>query len=148
MAEQVGELTTVHFEYHYSYPAHRVWSILTSPQLFGQWVRNFETTRYATGLTFSFDVFPFMGSGFVGEIDGRFTEVIDDELLAYRMATRDGSIAIDSRWTLNPDSEGTRLLVDASGFDPDDQDQVRFRQLCLVGWPAVLGRIDELLRER
>ncbi|MBB4855965.1 hypothetical protein HNP40_003379 [Mycobacteroides chelonae] len=64
------------------------------------------------------------------------------------MTTRDGSIAIDSRWTLNPDSEGTRLVVDAAGFDPDEQDQMRFRQLYLVGWPAVLGRIDELLRER
>ncbi|SKW06851.1 Uncharacterised protein [Mycobacteroides abscessus subsp. abscessus] len=83
-----------------------------------------------------------MGSGFVGEIDGSFTRVVADELLAYRLTTRDGSIAIDSRWTLNPDPGGTLLLVDAAGFKPDDQDQMRFRQLCLVGWPTVLQRID------
>ena len=137
VAEQVGDLTTVNFEYHYSYPARKVWSILVSPQLFGQWIKDFETTKYETGLTFSFNVFPFMGSGFVGEINGSFTDVVDEELLA-----------IDSRWTLSPNSGGTRLLVDAAGYNPDDQDQMRFRQLCLVGWPAVLERIDELLRER
>ncbi|WJR36028.1 SRPBCC domain-containing protein [Mycobacteroides immunogenum] len=148
MTEQVGDLTTVKFDHHYPYPAHRVWSILVSPHLFGQWIKDFETTRYETGLTFSFSVFPFMGSGFVGEIDGSFTKVVDDELLAYRMTTRDGSISIDSCWTLNPDPGGTRLMVDATGFQPADTDQMRFRQLCLVGWPAVLDRIDELLRER
>jgi len=148
VAEQVGDLTTVNFEYHYSYPARKVWSILVSPQLFGQWIKDFETTKYETGLTFSFNVFPFMGSGFVGEINGSFTDVVDEELLAYRMTTRDGAITIDSRWTLSPNSGGTRLLVDAAGYNPDDQDQMRFRQLCLVGWPAVLERIDELLRER
>ncbi len=102
MAEQVGDLTTVDFEYHYSYPAHSVWSILNSPQSFGQWVRDFGPTKYETGLNFSFSVSPFVGSGFVGEIDGRFTEVVDDGVLAYRMATRDGSIVIDSRWILDP----------------------------------------------
>lgn len=101
VAEQVGDLTTVTFEYHYSYPAHEVWTILISPQLFGQWIKDFETTRYETGVAFSFSVFPFMGSGFVGEIDGSFTRVVADELLAYRLTTRDGSITIDSRWTLN-----------------------------------------------
>lgn len=148
VAEQVGDLTTVTFEYHYSYPAHEVWTILISPQLFGQWIKDFETTRYETGVAFSFSVFPFMGSGFVGEIDGSFTRVVADELLAYRLTTRDGSITIDSRWTLNPDPGGTLLLVDAAGFKPDEQDQMRFRQLRLVGWPTVLQRIDELLHER
>ncbi|MBF9521498.1 hypothetical protein BKG83_23220 [Mycobacteroides chelonae] len=148
MAEQVGDLTTVNFEYHYSYPAHQVWTILVSPQLFGQWVKDFGPTKYETGLAFSFSVFPFVGSGFVGEIDGRFTEVVDDELLAYRMTTRDGSITIDSRWTLNPNAGGTRLSVEATGFNPNDHDQMRFRQLCLVGWPAVLERIEVFLREQ
>jgi uncharacterized protein YndB with AHSA1/START domain len=148
VAEQVGDLTTVNFEYHYSYPAHQVWTILVSPQLFGQWVKDFGPTKYETGLAFSFSVFPFVGSGFVGEIDGRFTEVVDDELLAYRMTTRDGSITIDSRWTLNPNAGGTRLSVEATGFNPNDHDQMRFRQLCLVGWPAVLERIEVFLREQ
>lgn len=147
VAEQVGDLTTVTFEYHYSYPAHEVWTILISPQLFGQWIRTLKQ-KIRDRSYLSFSVFPFMGSGFVGEIDGSFTRVVADELLAYRLTTRDGSIAIDSRWTLNPDPGGTLLLVDAAGFKPDDQDQMRFRQLCLVGWPTVLQLIDELLHER
>ncbi|MBA0047201.1 SRPBCC domain-containing protein [Mycobacterium sp. NPDC050853] len=148
MVEQVGDLTSIGFEYHYSCPASGVWSVLTSPSLFGQWVKDFDPVRYEKGVAFSFNVFPFVGSGFVGAIDGRFTDAVVDRLLAYRLATRDGSITIDSRWSLSPDAEGTRLVVDATGFDPGDHEQMKFRQLCAVGWPAVLDRIDEILRER
>ncbi|MUM17603.1 SRPBCC domain-containing protein [Mycobacterium sp. CBMA271] len=147
MTEQVGDLTSIDFEYRYSHPAAKVWSMLTSPSFFGQWVKDFAPARYEAGVSFSFNVFPFVSTGFVGEVDGRFTEVIADRVLAYRMATRDGSIAIDSRWSLSPDEMGTRLEIEASGFDPDDHDQMRFRQLCSVGWPAVLARIDDVLRE-
>ncbi|MGH3726377.1 MAG: SRPBCC family protein [Mycobacterium sp.] len=148
MAEKVDDLTSISFEYHYASPASAVWSVLTSPSFFGQWVKDFDPVRYETGVSFSFNVFPFVGSGFVGEVDGRFTEVIVDELLAYRLATHDGSIAIDSRWSLIPDADGTRLAIEATGFDPEDHDQMRFRQLCVVGWPAVLDRIDDVLRDR
>jgi uncharacterized protein YndB with AHSA1/START domain len=111
----------------------RVWKAITTPDELARW--------WAPG-----DIAPVVGHRFLldmgswGQTECEVLEVVEPERFVYTFAHW------TLTWTLVPEGNGTRLLLDHSGFDPaNPQDGFAFDQMG-PGWrDSILPRLAALL---
>ncbi|MGN9796148.1 SRPBCC family protein [Streptomyces sp. OZ13] len=132
------ENNTITYEKFLPHPPAAVWKALTDPDLHARW--------WAAG-----DIKPVVGHRFTldmgsfGSQPCEVTEADDQRLLAYRFA--EGTLDTTITWTLQPEGEGTRLVLTHAGFDLDSPMGRQAYDGMGKGWPRVLDRLDAALNE-
>lgn len=142
-----GDLTTIEVDQYFSYPPAKVWRALTTPELMAQWLMP-NDFRPVVGHRFTFRARPVARTGFSGAIACQVLEVTPPRRLriSWADAAHPDRMATEVAWTLQPEGKGTRLLLQHSGFDPDDPTQQLARQFMNGGWRShVLRRLGDLL---
>ncbi|MGV9253940.1 SRPBCC family protein [Streptomyces sp. NPDC003697] len=132
------ENNTITCEKFLPHPPAAVWKALTDPGLHARW--------WAAG-----DVKPVVGHRFTLDM-GTFgsqtcvvTEADHQRLLAYRFA--EGTLDTTITWLLQPEGDGTRLVLTHTGFDLDSPMGRQAYDGMGKGWPHVLERLDTVLGE-
>ena len=82
----------------------RVWAALTTPEQLGKWWAPGDI-KPEVGYTFTMDMFEW------GKVKCQVLEAVEPELLVYTFA--DWTLT----WRLVPEGDGTRLVLEQSGFD-------------------------------
>ncbi|MGK5741648.1 SRPBCC family protein [Micromonospora sp. URMC 103] len=136
---------TVSVDQFLPHPPAKVWRALTDPDLIARWLMPTDFVP-VVGHRFTFRTTPRPDRGFDGTVH---CEVLDlDPPHRLRWSWRGGGLDTVVAWTLVAEGRGTRLLLEHSGFDPDDPLQRRTRDLLGGGWRShVLRRLTETLRE-
>ncbi|MGX1274500.1 SRPBCC family protein [Streptomyces phaeoluteigriseus] len=115
-----------------------VWKALTDPDLHARWWAAGDI-RPVVGHRFTLDM------GNFGSQPCEVTEVHDQRILAYRFAETTLNTTIT--WTLNPEGEGTRLVLTHTDFDLDSPMGRQAYDGMGRGWPHVLDRLEGVLGE-
>jgi uncharacterized protein YndB with AHSA1/START domain len=144
MAEDLG---TIRVDQFYPHPPAKVWRALTTPDLMAQWLMPGDF-RPEPGHRFTLRARPVGATGFSGVIACQVLEVTPPRRL--RISWADAADPAGSRtevsWTLAAEGTGTRLLLEHSGFDPDDPTQQLTRRIMGGGWRSrVLRGLAEVL---
>jgi uncharacterized protein YndB with AHSA1/START domain len=125
---------TIRVEATYPHPPERVWRALTDPRAIAEWLmpNDFEPRL---GHRFQFRVAN--AKGWSGVVDCEVTELTPPRRLAYTWA----SDKVDTRvsWTLEPSKEGTRLVLEHSGFKGVGQFLLR-KMIMGPGWKKMLSK--------
>ncbi|WP_432489614.1 SRPBCC family protein [Kineococcus sp. SYSU DK018] len=141
------DLRSICVDQYFPHPPTKLWRALTSPDLMAQWLmpNDFEPV---VGHRFSFRARPVPRTGFSGAITCQVLEVDPPRRLkiSWADAADDSAVATEVCWTLQAEGRGTRLLLEHSGFDPDDPTQQLARRFMGSGWRShVLSRFGDLL---
>jgi uncharacterized protein YndB with AHSA1/START domain len=125
---------TIRVQATYPHPPERVWQALTDPRAIAEWLmpNDFEPRL---GHRFQFRVAN--AKGWSGVVDCQVTELTPPRRLAYTWA----SDKVDTRvsWTLEPTNEGTRLVLEHSGFKGVGQFLLR-KLIMGPGWKNMLEK--------
>jgi uncharacterized protein YndB with AHSA1/START domain len=102
----------LHFEIDYPHPPEKVWQALTDPVAIAEWLmpNNFEPR---VGHTFTFRTHP--APGFDGVIHSEVLEIHPPKRLVYTWCN--GKLNTCVTWTLQATQDGTRLILDHTGFE-------------------------------
>jgi uncharacterized protein YndB with AHSA1/START domain len=102
----------LHFEIVYPHTREKVWRALTDPVAIAEWLmpNNFEPR---IGHKFQFRTHP--APGFDGIIDSEVLELDPPSRLVYTWSN--GKLDTRVIWTLQVTQEGTRLILDHTGFE-------------------------------
>ena len=102
----------LHFEIDYPHPPEKVWQALTDPIAIAEWLmpNDFEPR---IGHKFRFRTHP--APGFDGVIDSEVLEIDPLKRLVYTWGN--GKLNTCVTWTLHATQDGTRLILDHTGFD-------------------------------
>lgn len=141
------DLTTIRVDQFYPHAPAKVWRALTTPDLMAQWLMP-NDFQAVTGHRFTFTAVPIEATNFSGAIACEVLEVRPLERLRITWRDADGNNPLDSTVTfhLHPEGHGTRLILEHSGFDPDDPGQQMARRIMSGGWRShVLRRLGTLL---
>lgn len=144
------DLTTIRIDQFYPHPPAKVWRALTTPQLMATWLMP-NDFRPITGHRFTLTAAPIEATRFSGTIACEVLEIRPPERLRITWHDADGTNPLDSIVTfdLRPEGRGTRVLLEHSGFNPDDPIQQMARRIMSGGWRSrVLQRLGTLLDER
>jgi uncharacterized protein YndB with AHSA1/START domain len=143
MAEDLSAIRVDHF---YPHPPAKVWRALTTPELMAQWLMPGDF-RPEPGHRFTLLARPVGATGFSGEIACEVLEVTPPRRLRISWADAARPDArTEVSWTLAAEGTGTRLLLEHSGFDPDDPTQQLARRIMGGGWRSrVLQSLAEVL---
>ena len=120
------------------HPPAKVWEALTTPALIAKW--------WAPG-----DIRPLVGHRFLldmgpwGQQPCEVVAVEAHRLLVYSFA--EGTLNTTLTWRLEPEGDGTRLWLKHSGFDLDSPLGKAAFEGMGAGWPGVLKRIGQVLRD-
>jgi uncharacterized protein YndB with AHSA1/START domain len=118
-----GEKQSIIIDYVLPESPARVWRALTDPDLLTRWLMP-NNIRAEVGHHFTFQAQPV--PGWDGVVHCEILEVVPEQRLVY--AWQGGSKKLDGyghevdtvvTWTLTPESDGTRLHLEHSGFDPE-----------------------------
>jgi uncharacterized protein YndB with AHSA1/START domain len=125
---------TIRVEATYPHPPERVWRALTDPQAIAEWLMP-NDFQPRLGHRFQFRVAN--AKGWSGVVDCEVTELTPPRRLAYTWA----SDKVDTRvaWTLEPSKEGTRLVLEHSGFKGVGQFLLR-KMIMGPGWKNMLNK--------
>lgn len=125
---------TIRVEATYPHPPERVWRALTDPQAIAEWLMP-NDFQPRLGHHFQFRVAN--AKGWSGVVDCEVTELSPPRRLAYTWA----SDKVDTRvtWTLEPSHEGTRLVLEHSGFKGAGQFLLR-KLIMGPGWQNMLKK--------
>lgn len=102
----------LHFEIAYPHPPEKVWQALTDPVAIAEWLMPNDFVL-RVGHRFQFHTRP--APGFNGIIDSEVLEIEPPKRLVYTWAN--GKLSTIVIWTLQPTLDGTRLILDHTGFD-------------------------------
>ncbi|MFA5564341.1 MAG: SRPBCC domain-containing protein [Acidimicrobiia bacterium] len=141
------DLTTIRVDQFYPHAPAKVWRALTTPDLMAQWLMP-NDFQAVIGHRFTFTAAPIEATNFSGTIACEVMEVRPLELLRITWRDADGSNPLDSTVTfhLRPEGHGTRLIVEQSGFNPDDPGQQMARRIMNGGWRShILQRLGAVL---
>jgi uncharacterized protein YndB with AHSA1/START domain len=127
------ESNAIHCEQYLAHPPAKVWAALTEPELHARWWAAGDV-KAVVGHRFTLDM------GAWGEQPCEVTEVVPERRLAYRFA--EGSLDTVITWQLAPEGEGTRLVLDHTGFDLDSPMGRQALNGMGNGWPGLLRRIE------
>jgi len=144
------DLTTIRVDQFYPHAPAKVWRALTTPDLMAQWLMP-NDFQAVTGHRFTFTAAPIEATNFSGTIACEVMEVRPLERLRITWRDADGTNPLDSTVTfhLHPEGRGTRLILEHSGFDPDDPGQQMARRIMNGGWRShVLRRLGAVLDRR
>ncbi|NMA97332.1 MAG: SRPBCC domain-containing protein [Phyllobacteriaceae bacterium] len=135
----MNELRTVTIERKLAHAPEKVWQALTQPHLISEWLMNN-------------DFAPKVGHEF--KLRGEWGGVLDCKVLAlepparlsytWNCANDDPAYALESvvTFTLTPDGAGTHLLVEQSGFRPEQKQAYGGAH---AGWKEFLAKLDAVL---
>ncbi|MFI1916866.1 SRPBCC domain-containing protein [Nocardia sp. NPDC020380] len=141
--------TSIELDHFYPHPPEKVWRVLTTPELMGQWMMQPTGFEAVVGNVFEMKTQPMPGQAFSGEIRGEVLEVVAPELL--RVTWNDAQSGKPTgwiiSWELRPEGHGTRMLFSHTGFDPEDEVMQRARKIMGGGWGGMLGRLESVLAE-
>ncbi|HIW91263.1 MAG TPA: SRPBCC domain-containing protein [Candidatus Corynebacterium avicola] len=113
----------------------RIWEALTNPEELNQW---FMATDFQLEVGHDFTI----DTGQWGTTDCTVLEIIPEELLRYTW--RNPPLDTVVTWKLIPEGDGTRVLVEHAGFDPDDPVQLQAFNGMSGGWKKfILGGLSE-----
>ena len=102
-------------EVFYPHPPERVWLALTDPDVLATWLMASEGLEPTVDCEFRFTTKP--APGFDGVIHCKVIEVVPMKRFVYTWASgkmRESPTTV--AWTLVPESGGTRLILEHSGF--------------------------------
>jgi len=121
------------FEAHYPHPPEKVWRALTEPQAIAAWLMP-NDFQARVGHRFQFRTKP--QRGWDGIVDCEVLEVDPPRRLVYTWTSN----MLDTRvaFTLAPESGGTRLVLDHTGFDGFKAWMVSL--ILGSGWKGIVAR--------
>jgi uncharacterized protein YndB with AHSA1/START domain len=132
------------FEATYPYPPEKVWRALTDPEAIAQWLMK-NDFQPKLGHKFMFTSTP--QPGWDGKTYCEVIELDPPRRLAYTW--KGGPIDTVVRWTLEPTPEGTKLVLEHTGFRGFKALMVSaimgsgWKGIVAKGIPAVIARMDE-----
>lgn len=134
---------TIRVEYELSQSPAKVWRLLTDSKLLAQWLMP-NDIRAEVGHRFTFKAQPF--ADWDGTVECEVLEV--QPLERFRYSWRGGSVQArlvsEVLWTLTPNGNGTKLVLEHSGFEPHNEFAY---QGMAKGWAGkVQERMEGLLR--
>jgi len=133
-----SQTETLSFEFDLHHPPEKVWRALTDPELLAQWLLPSIGFALAPGAAFTFQAPP--QPGWDGTVSCRFLEIEAQRKLSWSWVV--GDIDTVVTFTLEPTATGTRLLLEQSGFKPD---QRRNFAGARYGWRMMGGKLVDLL---
>jgi uncharacterized protein YndB with AHSA1/START domain len=101
------------FEQIYPYPPSVVWQAVTDPAALGQWLMPVFDFAPEVGREFTFRVKP--QPGWDGIVQCKVLEIEPERLL--RFSWQGGALVTEVTFTLEPVLEGTRFVLEHSGFE-------------------------------
>jgi len=132
MTDTTAETLSVVVERDIPHLPEKIWRALTQPHLIEEWLMKTDFVA-AADHRFSF-------RADWGSVDCRVLDIEENRRLSYTWGdTRLNSIVT---WTLTPSARGTRLVMEQTGFQPDQQ---RYFKGATDGWPRFLGNLEKLL---
>ncbi|MDN5284143.1 MAG: hypothetical protein JWR38_417 [Mucilaginibacter sp.] len=106
-------------KWYFPYPPEKVWECLTNPELVNQWLME-NDFKLIVGHKFQFHSKPLPKMGWDGIVYCEVLEIVPNKKLVYtwKGGPRPGVIDLDTLliWTLSPEGEGTRMVLEHSGF--------------------------------
>ncbi len=132
MTDASTETRSVIMEREFPYPPERIWRALTQPHLIEEWLMK---TDFQPRLGHSFE---FRGGW--GTVACKVLEIEPNRTLVYSWDANGLESVVT--WTLAPSAAGTRLRMEQSGFQAD---QEPFYQGAMAGWPRFLTSLSEVL---
>ncbi|CAN7265424.1 SRPBCC domain-containing protein [Phenylobacterium sp. LjRoot225] len=132
MTNAATETRSVVVEREVPYPPEKIWRALTEPHLIEAWLMK---NAFAPVVGHRFDLRADWGA-----VDCQVLAVEPNKTLSYTWA----STGLESvvTWTLTPTSTGTRLRMEQSGFQPDQQQAY---QGATYGWPRFFANLEQVL---
>jgi uncharacterized protein YndB with AHSA1/START domain len=134
---------SIRIERDLPHPVAKVWRALTEGPLLTDWLMA-NDFRAEVGHRFTFRHPPM--PHWNGITDCEVIEVTPMSRLAYRWNSSGEEAATGVRttvtWTLSPTPQGARLVMEQSGFRPD---QTQARGGAGTGWRRFLSQLDDLL---
>jgi uncharacterized protein YndB with AHSA1/START domain len=128
---------TIRAEHVFPHPPSRVWAALTDPAKLARWLMP-NDFRAQVGAHFTFD------TGQWGLVQCEVLALEPQRLL--RISWRNPVIDTTVTWTLSPEGDGTRLLLEHAGFDLDDPRQRFAFDGMKGGWAGkVAERLGDVL---
>ncbi|AKM06702.1 SRPBCC family protein [Pelagerythrobacter marensis] len=132
MTSEDTETRTLTMEREFAHPPERVWRALTQSELLAEWIMP-NDFRAEIGARFSMDAD-------WGKVEGEVLAVEPQRRLRY---TWNGpGLQSQVEWRLEPAGAGTRLMLEQTGFRPQDQQAYYGAR---AGWPRFLKTLDTLL---
>lgn len=128
----MNEPATIRLEHVYAHAPSVVWRALTDPEIHAKWFAAGDI-RPVVGHLFDLDM------GGFGKQPCEVVAVEPERHLKYRFAT--GTLDTTIAWTLFPEGEGTRLVLEHHGFDLGSPLGHRAYHGMKSGWPAILLRL-------
>ena len=113
------------------HPPARVWRALTDPAVLGRWLMP-NTFRAELGHQFTLD------TGAWGLTRCEVLAIEPERLLRY--SWRNPPLDTTVTWRLQPEGEGTRLLLEHDGFDLDDPGQRMAYDGMSGGWSGMVAQ--------
>jgi len=140
---------SIRHQFFFQHSPEVVWEYLTKAELIAQWLmkNDFEPI---IGYDFQFKSRPLPDLNFDGIIYCKVLEVVPFKKLSYswKLGPGGGKITIDSlvEWTLNPKENGTRLLLEHSGFKETEDTSINTLYTMMdAGWLKNINKIAELI---
>lgn len=133
----MSRTAVIRVDHFYAHPPAAVWKALTDPALHARW--------WAAG-----DVRPIVGHRFEldmgkwGKQPCEVLEVDPGHVIKYRFGA--GTLDTIITWRLTAEGAGTRLTLVHEGFDLDSPISRQAFEGMKGGWPAVLDRLEAVLR--
>lgn len=132
MTDAATETRSVIVERVLPYPPEKIWRALTQSHLIEEWLMKN-------------DFKPVVGHGFNlranwGAVDCEVMAVEPNKTLSYTWAAHGLESVVT--WTLTPTGTGTRLRMEQTGFQPDQQQAY---QGATAGWPRFFANLEQVL---
>ncbi|HEY2009438.1 MAG TPA: SRPBCC domain-containing protein [Rhizomicrobium sp.] len=110
----------------------KIWRALTEPHLIAEWLMQND---FVLAMDHRFKL-----TGDWGSVDCRVVEIETGKSLSYTWE----AMGLESvvTWTLTPTATGTHLLMEQTGFKPD---QTQAYQGAKFGWQNFFGRLEQVL---
>ena len=132
MTDTPTDARSVVVECELPFPPDKLWRALTEPHLIEQWLMK-NDFKPVVHHRFKF-------SADWGAVDCEVLAIEPNRTLSYTWAAYGLQSVVT--WTLTPTSTGTRLHIEQSGFQPDQQQAY---QGAKSGWQKFLGDLEQVL---
>lgn len=142
MAAANSEHRSIVIEREMAHPPEKIWKALTKAHLIKEWLMD-NDFELSVGRKFNFRAEPMYGWN--GVTDCEVLEIVVNERLSYSWnasdAQAEGSLKTVVSWTLTPTSTGTHVVMEQSGFRPQDEGGF---QAMGGGWPRIVAKLEEI----
>lgn len=128
------------FELDLNHAPEKVWRALTEPALLAEWLLPTLDFKLETGAAFKLKTQPY--PGWDGVVNCRFVEIEAQRKLSYTWVVGDMELDTVVTFTLTPTDAGTRLIIEQSGFKPEQKQNFGGAR---YGWKMMSGKLVDLL---